>query len=450
MKIINNLIAIIIGLILAPPSFATNKQTLNFESLTLKNGLQVIIVPNHRAPVVYHSIWYKVGSADSPYNKTGIAHFVEHLMFKGTKKFPKDTYKKTINKLGGNQNAGTHWDKTVYFVTIAKEYLPKIMELEADRMTNLNFSDEDFKKEKNVVLQERRQTTGDALPEGRLMEAANANLFWHHPYGKPVIGFKDHIEQYTKKDVLDFHNKWYAPNNAVLVIAGDITSADVKPLLKKYYEPIKRKRGLPLRERAKEPDHSNTTAKAEIRDPQLKNMFFERIYQAPNHRTSTVQKEAALMLLSKILGDDANGRLHKSLVEQQKTAHSAYANYTGYLLDPYGFSIMAEPVNAIDFTSLEAAVEAEIQRLIANGITEEELNIAKKEYLLQYRYGHDSLHAIAEDIGENLAYGYSIQEIRDWLTIVEKTTVEEINNAAKEIFEKPASVVAYSYPIIHN
>ena len=427
---------------------AANNKLIDFDTITLNNGLLVIVVPNHRAPVVYHSIFYKIGSADSPHDKTGIAHFVEHLMYKGTKKFPKDTYKITINKLGGIQNATTTWDRTAFFVTIAKEYLPQIMELEADRMTNLAFSEEDFNKEKTVVLQERRQRT-DAMPEGRLMEAANASFFWHHPYGKPIIGFKKHIEQYTQQDVLHFHEQWYAPNNAILVIAGDITVAEVTPLLKKYYEPIKKK-NLPVRQRSEEPDHGNTTAKVEIRDPQLKNMFFERIYQAPNHRTSTIQQNAALTLLANILGDETNGRLHKAFVEQQKTAHAAYANYIGELLDPHSFTITAVPVNVIDFVPLEAAIEAEVKRLVANGITAKELAIAKKEHLLQYRYHHDSLRDIADSIGESIAQGYSIEEVKNWMSTVEKISIAEINTIAKEILGKPAAVVSYSYPIIHN
>jgi zinc protease len=447
-KKIKYLVAGLLGLILSTSILAAEQKLLDFETLTLDNGLQVIIVPNHRAPVVFHSLWYKVGSGDSPSDKTGIAHFVEHLMYKGTNKFPKDAYKQTINKLGGEQNASTTWDRTVFFVTLAKEYLTKVMELEADRMTNLAFPAEEFEKERLVVLQERNQRT-EAIPEGRLGEATNASVFWQHPYGKPIIGFKKHIEQYTIPDVKEFYTKWYAPNNAILVIAGDITLAEIKPLINKYYAPIKKK-VLPIRQRLEEPDHSNATAKVEIRDTQLKSMFFERFYKAPNHRTSNVQKESALILLADILGNETNGRLHKALVEQQKTAHSAAASYLGYLLDPYSFIITATPVNAIDFVSLEAAVEAEVQRLIANGVTDQELALAKKEYLLQFRYNHDSLSAIAEFIGENMAHGYSLAEIQNTMAIIEKVTPAEVNSAAKEILGTPATVVSYAYPIIQN
>lgn len=427
---------------------AIDSKLIEFETTTLKNGLLVVVVPNHRAPVVYHTIFYKVGSADSPFEKTGIAHFVEHLMYKGSKKFPGDSYKKIINRLGGIQNASTTWDRTSFYVTIAKEFLPKVMELEADRMTTLAFTNEDFAKEKTVVLQERQQRT-DAVPEGRLVEAANAAFYWQHPYGKPVIGFKKHIEQYSKQDVLNFHQQWYAPNNAIVVIAGDVTLAEITPLLQQYYAPIKAKQ-LPIRQRAEEPEHGNTTAKIELKDPQLKGVFFERRYQAPNHRTGSMQKELALTILANILGDETNGRLRKALVEQQKTAHFAYAYYLGYLLDPYGFIITANPVNTIDLLLLEAAIDAEIKRLIANGITAEELAEAKKELLLQYRYHHDSLHEIADNIGESLAHGYTVEEVKTWMLAVAKISLAEINNVAKEVLDKPAAVVFYSYPIIHN
>jgi zinc protease len=449
-KIIKSLLALLV-LITVSISFADtpkNTKFLDFDTITLNNGLLVIVVPNHRAPVVYHAIFYKVGSADSPRDKTGLAHFLEHLMFKGSKKFPGNTYKKIINKLGGEQNADTTWDRTVYHVTIAKEYLPQVMELEADRMTNLNFSDEDFNKEKTVVLQERRQRT-DALPEGRLMEAANASFFWQHPYGKPIIGFKNHIEQYTKQDALNFYTQWYAPNNAILVIAGDITLEEITPLLKKHYEPIKKKT-LPIRQRLEEPNHGNTTAKIEIRDPQLKRVFFERIYQAPNHRSSNVQKEAALSLLAFILGDETNGRLHKALVEQQKIAISVSADYIGYFLDPYSFIITAFPVNVIDCIALEAAIEAEVKRLVTTGITAKELAVVKKEQLLLYRYNHDSLHSIADYIGETIAHNYTIEELKNLMLTIEKISIAEVNNAAKEVLDKPALVTSYSYPIITN
>ncbi len=157
-----------------------NAKEFNYHAYQLENGLQVVIIPNTRAPVVYHSIWYKVGSADSPTHKTGLAHFLEHLMFKGTTRFPKDSFKRTINDLGGEQNANTSWDRTVYFVTIAKEHLPLVMAMEADRMHNLIVTEEDIAKEKDVVLQERRSTT-DVHPENCLFEAGNANFFWEHP-----------------------------------------------------------------------------------------------------------------------------------------------------------------------------------------------------------------------------------------------------------------------------
>ena len=451
MKAIKPLLLTLFSIILLTScqvTVATSKTLSNIETMTLSNGLIVVVVPNHRAPVVHHSLWYKVGSADSPYDQTGIAHFVEHLMYKGTQKFPADSYKKTINKLGGVQNANTTWDRTAYYVTIAKEYLAQIMELEADRMNNLTFPAEDLEKERLVVLQERNQRT-EAMPEGRLMEATNATFFWHHPYGKPIIGFQKHIEQYTRENVVNFYNQWYAPNNAILVIAGDITLAEIKPLVKKYYEPISQKI-IPAKIRSEEPPHSNTTAKVEIRDTQLKSMFFEKIYQAPNHRTAGTEKEIALTLLAQILGDETNGRLQKALVEQQKTAHSVTANYTGYMLDPYNFTIFAVPVNAFDFISLEAAIEAEIQRLIANGITDQELAFAKQEHLLQYRYQLDSIDNIANYVGENMAHGYNLEEITNFTPTVEKISAAEINQLAKDVLGKPASVISCSYPIIQN
>ena len=452
--LVQNIAICLFGLLLTSYCFAitasnnNSSKTLEFETSTLENGLQVIVVPNHRAPVVFHSIWYKVGSADSPYEKTGLAHFLEHLMFKGSKKFPGNTYKQTISRLGGEQNATTSWDRTNYFVTIAKEFLPTVIELEADRMTNLQFTKEDYEKERTVVAQERRQCI-DSCPTARLMHAANASFFWHHPYGKPVIGFKQHIEQYTIEDVLNFYKTWYAPNNAVLILAGDVTLKEVLPLIKKHYGHIAKK-PIPKRNRQEEPPHFKTVTKVELRDPQLDSMFFQKHYQAPNHRTGSINKEAAIDLLSSILGDNTNGRLYKALVEEQKIAHNATASYVGYFLDPFFFAITATPVNAIDFILLEAAVDAEVKRLLANGVTEKELSAAQKEYSLSYRYNIDSIHDVASIIGEGIVHGYTVDEIKNWLPIMEKVTCKEVNEAAKEVLENPASVVSYAYPITEN
>lgn len=426
-------------LIASPQAFA--KEQFNYHHTTLKNGLQVVILPNHRAPVVYHAVWYKVGSADSPNNLSGIAHFLEHMMFKGSKNFPGDSFKRVLNNLGGSHNANTTWDRTGFFVTIAKEYLPTVMEMEADRMQNLSILAEDVAKEREVVLQERRSTS-DSKDMQLVGEAANASFFWQHPYGKPVIGFEEHIRQYNPENVRQFYEAWYRPSNAILVIAGDVELETLMPQIEKYYGQIAFQEPRE-RNRAQEPTHRGATAKVEIRSPQV-NAFFEKIYPAPNHRTASLHKEAVLTLLQDVLGDPSYGRLNQLLVENYKLAHFVSVGYTGSYYDPYTFNIGAAPTNASDLPKLEASIEAEIRRLGTEGVREEELKKAKEQRKFEYLYLHDSLHGIADYFGEHLALGYSIPDLENWLDVLESVKKEEIQTAAKEILGMPAAVTIYT------
>lgn len=444
MKLKNYSLILICILFLGFSSYTSAKEQFNYQHFTLENGLEVVVLPNTRAPVVYHSLWYKVGSADSPLNRSGLAHFLEHLMFNGSQKFPKDAFKRTVNDLGGNQNANTTWDRTGYFVTIAKEYLPIVMEMEADRMQNLVFTPEIIQKEKEVVLQERRSTS-DAQPEALLGEAANASFFWQHPYGKPIIGFEEEIQQYTLEDAQAFYRQWYRPNNAILIIAGDVTLAQVKPLVETYYGKIP-KGEIPKRIRPTEPTHRGATSKVEMRSPQL-GASFQRLYQAPNHRTADIHTEAVLTLLENVLGDSTFGRLTKNLVENQKLANHAGAQYTGSFYDPYSFIVFAAPQNPADLAQLEASVESEIRRLIADGVTDAELTKAKEQWRFSARYRLDSLHGFADHIGENLALGYTLKDLETWLETLEKVTPEEVQNAAKDIFENGPAVAAYTHQV---
>ncbi len=426
-------------LCVSQPLFA--KEHFNYHHCTLKNGLEVVILPNNRAPVVYHALWYRAGFADSPTNLSGIAHFLEHMMFKGSKNYPGDTFKRVLNNLGGSQNATTTWDRTGFFVTIAKDYLPTVMEMEADRMQNLSILPDDVEKEREVVLQERRSVT-DSQDMQLVSEAANASFFWQHPYGKPIIGFEEHIRRYTPEAVREFYQTWYRPSNAILVIAGDVQVEALMPQIEKYYGQIPHQAPTP-RKRAEEPTHRGTTAKVEIRSPQVSS-FFERIYRAPNHRTASLHKEAVLILLQDILGDPNYGRLSQNLVQNQKMAHFISVGYIGAFYDPYSFTIAAAPTNPSDLPLLEASVEASIRRLIMEGVNEEELNKAKEQRKFEYLYLHDSLHGIADYFGEHMALGYSIQDLENWLDVLEAVKKEEIQEAAKEVLGVHPEVTVYT------
>ena len=339
---------------------------------------------------------------------------------------------------------------TNYSITIAKEYIETVMELEADRMLNLAFNQNDVTKELQVVLQERRQRT-DSNPNQALAEATNAAFFWQHPYGKPIIGFKHHIESYTYDDAVNFYQTWYAPNNAILVISGDISKNTIMPLINKYYGAIEAKK-IPNRSliRAKEPFHNNCSNKVSLRNTKLSQNYWAALYSAPNHSSKDVTTEAALNLLEFILGEESFGRLRKNLVDQQKIAFTANAIYTGYMLEPYNFAIYVSPVNVIDTAITEHLVLAEINNLLNNGVNTEELENAKKQYSIYFRFKHDSITNIADFVGSNLAYNYQLEDIKNWLTILQNVSLKQINDAATLVFDKPPEVVSYAYPIIEN
>ncbi len=269
------------------------------------------------------------------------------------------------------------------------------------------------------------------------------------PYGKPIIGYEEHIQQYTKEDALNFYQNWYVPNNAILVIAGDVNIESLKTEIQHHYGSLKPK-PLSVRHRATEPKHRDTTAKIEIRDPKIAGAFFQRIYPAPNFRIAGIHQEAALTLLQDILGDGTYGKLTQALVENQKLAHFITAHYTGYYYDPYSFTISASPINSSDLSLLETSIEAEIRRIIFEGVTENELNTAKQQWEFESQYRRDSLHGMANYFGENISVGYTFESLEKWLTTIQAVTKEDIKIAAKNILNTGPTVTIYAHPVIQK
>ena len=245
----------------------------NPETFTLDNGMQVVVVTDRRAPVVSHHVWYKVGSADSPPGKSGLPHFLEHLMFKGTENLAPGEFSEIVARNGGNENAFTGSDYTGYYQTIARDRLELVMEMEADRMTNLVLDDAAVLPERDVVLEERSQRV-DNDPGSRLAEQLNAAQYLNHPYRLPVIGWRHEMESYTREDALDFYRTWYAPNNAVLIVAGDIDAEELRPLAERYYGAIPR-RDVPERVRVQEPPQQ-AAREVELIDPRVRQPSWSR------------------------------------------------------------------------------------------------------------------------------------------------------------------------------
>ncbi len=415
----------------------------NPSTFTLKNGMQVVIVENPRVPVVTHMVWYRVGSADEGPGETGIAHFLEHLMFKGTKTRKPGEFSKIVARNGGKENAFTSTDYTAYFQTIAADRLEMVMEMEADRMTNLAITDKEVEPERLVVLEERRSRV-DNNPSAILGEHINGALFLNHPYRNPVIGWEHDIKALDINRILAFYKRWYAPNNAVLVVAGAVTKEQLKPLAEKYYGKIPAQ-PTAVRARAKEPPH-RAAREVILRDKRVRQPTWRRSFLAPTLQWGDKTHVYPLEVLSNILGGGASSRLYRHLVVNTKTAVSSGAYYKGDDRGPGQFVFYASPRGDVAMDALEKAVEAEITDIIKNGITADEVRQAKERMVAEAIYARDSLNGGARALGAALASGLSVNDVESWPDNIAAVTAEQVHEAAKALFDNNRSVTGLLLP----
>ena len=415
----------------------------NPECFALDNGLEVIVVPNRRAPVVAHWLWYRVGTADSPIGKSGLPHFLEHLMFKGTERIPPGEFSKIVARHGGNDNAVTSHDFTAYFQMIAKDRLPLMLEMEADRMVNLRLNDSEVYPERDVILEERRQRIENE-PAASLSEQLAAAQWLHHPYRLPVIGWEHEIASYTRQDCELFYEKWYAPNNAVLVVVGDIDAAELRPMVEATYGKIPA-RPLPERSRLKEPPQ-HAERRIILRDGRVRQPNLIRSWLAPSLISEGRQHAYPLEVLSQCLGGGATGRLYRALVVEQGLAAGAGAFYRGGSRDDTSLRLYASPRPGVEIERLEAALEAEVQRLLKDGVTEEEVTRVKRRMLAETIYALDSLNGAAQIFGSALTTGLTVAEVESWPAKVAAVTASEVAAAAREVMRPERSVLAMLLP----
>jgi zinc protease len=405
--------------------------------------MQVVVIPNHRVPVVTHMVWYRVGSADEAANESGIAHFLEHLMFKGTTNRKSGEFSEVVARNGGQENAFTSSDYTAYYQTISVDRLELLMEMEADRMTNLVITPKEVEPERQVVLEERRSRV-ENNPSSILSEHLNAALFLSHPYRNPVIGWKHDIEGLNIDSILAFYKRWYAPNNAILVVAGDITAAQLKPLAEKYYSKIPRQPET-QRTRAKEPPQQ-AERRVTLRDKRVRQPTWQRTYLAPGLQSGNKAHTYPLEVLSNIIGSGTSSRLYRSLVIKQKLAISAGVHYSGDSRGPSRFIVFASPMPGVSIEKLETAVEVEIALLIKSGVTMDELNRAKTRMESEAIYARDSLSGGARVIGSALAAGLSIDDVETWPEQIAIVSVAQILVAIKTVFKTKQSVTGILLP----
>lgn len=401
--------------------------------------MRAVVIEDHRAPVVTHMVWYRVGSADEPPGRTGIAHYLEHLMFKGTDSIPPGEFSKIIAANGGQDNAFTSRDYTAYFQRIAADRLGLVMSMEADRMRNVNIRQEDIVAERDVVLEERNQRT-DNNPQGRFREQYMAALYLNHAYGIPVIGWREEIEALDRDDALEFYERFYAPNNAILVVAGDVTPEEVRALAEEHYGPIASV-DLPEAVRGSEPPHL-AARRLTMRDPRVATEQFWRGYLAPSYVTDS-KMATALGLLSNILSSGTTRRLPKRLTLDTDLALYAGAYYSGMARDLGEFAFYAAPKGDTTLVALEGAVDFMIEDLLENGVTEVELKRAKKASIASEIYAQDSQSSLARQYGAALTIGLEIEDVKNWREQVEAVTTEDILAAARAVLVPERSVTGY-------
>jgi len=407
----------------------------------LDNGMTAIVIPDHRAPVVTHMVWYRNGSADDPPGKSGIAHFLEHLMFKGTQKHPKGAFSEAVAEIGGQENAFTGNDYTAYFQRVAKEHLGLMMSYEADRMTGLILTDEIVAPERDVVLEERRMHC-DADPSAQLSEAMQSAVFTHHPYGIPVIGWGHEIEDLGREDALAYYGRFYTPENAILIVAGDVEPEEALKLAQEHYGSIKPRGEPPVRRRPKEP---KPVAKrtVEVTDDKVEQPAWQRIYLCPSHATAAPGQSEALEVLAHLLGGGATSYLYRKLVIESHKAVGAGAYYAGSALDETRFFLYGMPSEGVSLSELDAAFDAAVDGFIAEGVSPEELERGKTRLVAEAVYAQDNQASLARWYGASLATGQTIADVQAWPARIEAVTAEQVIEAAKTWLDRRRAVTGF-------
>lgn len=417
------------------------------ETFTLKNGLEVIVIPNHRVPAVSHTLWYKVGAADDPSGKSGLAHYHEHVMFLGTKKYKSGEYSNIIARYGGQNNAFTGHDATAYYINIAKENLPLAMEMEADRMGELTASNEAVEKEKQVIIEERRMRI-DNNPNALLSEQMDAALFRNHPYHTPKIGWQHEMYGLTKQDIIDFHKKYYHPNNAILIISGDVTAREVRPLAEKYYGGLK-SASIPKRIWNEEPPQ-RCARRIIMHHEQVSQPEVSRVYATSSLNYGKKEQGLPLLVLSQVLGGGKTSRLYKSLVTEQKLASAIDVGINSFTIGPAEFGIEVIPEQGVEPEKLEAAMDKELAKFLAEGITDEELARAKTLLKAETIFARDGLSGVEQIMGWLRMIGKDSNYFSNIPKLVDEITKDAVLEAARDTLKLEQSVTALLLPETKN
>lgn len=411
-------------------------------SFTLENGLEVVVIEDHRAPIVVQMIWYRAGAADEPPGKSGVAHFLEHLMFKGTDDIPPNQFSALIEAQGGDDNAFTSWDYTAYFQRISADRLEMVMKMEADRMRNLRLTEEDVATERQVILEERAQRT-DSDPGSLLNEQMRATQYLNHRYGTPIIGWRHEIEGLTRQDALDWYSRFYAPNNATLVIAGDVTPEQVRALAEKHYGPLTPSEGIAPRMRPQEPPQL-AERRITLADGRVSNPYVFRSYLAAERDPGAQEEAAALTILAALLGGDGQtSHLARSLQFDTQTAVYTSAFYDGTSIDDSTFGLVVVPAPGVSLDQAEAALDKALADFLAKGPDPAAFERIKTQIRASEIYAKDNVQGLANTYGEELTIGLTLADVQSWPAVLDAVTLQDVMATAEQVLNRDRAVTGW-------
>lgn len=426
-------------------AFAQNSADIT--SFTLDNGMEVIVIENHRVPAVSHMLWFKIGGGDDPLGKSGLAHFHEHMMFKGTPNHPTGEYDALISQAGGEQNAFTSYDATGYYVNISKDKLALAMELEADRMRGIVPAEAEVEKEREVIIEERRSRV-DNNPSALMAEQMRAALFVHHPYGTPLIGWQHEMSKLSLADVLHFHNSYHKPVNSILILSGDITEAEAKGLTKRYYGDIP-KGEISVRNWAVEP-MPLAARRVTMRHETVKHPSWQRVWLAPSLVYGDTEQALPLMILAQAMGGGETSYLYQELVEKQKIATSVEADYNPFSIGPEGFAIFVSPVIGVSLEAVEKAAEQALKQLMQQGLDQADIARAKTLLKAESIYAREGISGMARIMGMLRSIGLPVEYFSDWSEKIDAITPQQIQQAAQHLLSDEAHVTGTLQPAVQE
>lgn len=428
----------VLSALLLPFQALADDQVTAFD---LDNGMQVVVIEDHRAPVVVQMVWYRAGSADEPPGSSGVAHFLEHLLFKGTRTLKPGEFSATVSQNGGTDNAFTSYDYTAYYQRVAADRLELMMRMESDRMVNLQLAESDIATERNVIIEERNQRTENS-PGALFREQMNAVQYLNHRYGTPVIGWMHEMRDLDLADALGFYGMYYAPNNATLVVAGDVTPEAVRGLAERYYGAIPRNPDLPDRIRPHEPPQISER-RLVLRDARVAQPYVSRSYIAPERDSGAQRQAAALTILAEILGGGQTSVMAEKLQFDAPVAVQSGAWYDAMSLDDTTFSLVVIPKPGVTLQEAEAAMDAVLADFMKTGVDQAQLDRIKLQMRAGQIYMRDDVEDLANLYGAALSQGLTVEDVQAWPEILQSVTAEDIMQAARDVFDPSHSVTGW-------